>query len=126
MTRANHFLARINMCFIFPTTKFHQSPCFGISPYMTIRSFSLKMTSSVTVLAARRMACACVLCGIAWRISFYLTSRQALWPMVGIGSNLAGCFDYYLLHKRREATLALGKGLDFAMALLLNHSPGFN
>jgi len=66
-----------------------------------------------TALCVAGVACACVFCGIAWHISFCLTSRQAHWPMVCIGSSLGGCFDYYLLHKRRETTLALGKGLDF-------------
>ena len=67
-----------------------------------------------SALCVAGMAYRCVLCGIAWHISLCLTSRQALRPLVCIGSGLAGCFDYYLLHKRRETTLALGKGLDFA------------
>ena len=67
-----------------------------------------------TALCVAGMACACVFYRIAWHISFCLTSRQALCPVFRIGSSLDSCFDYYLLHKRRETTLALGKGLDFA------------
>jgi hypothetical protein len=43
-----------------------------------------------------------------------------------IGSSLVGCFGYYLLHKRRETTLALGKGLNFADDFAASHSAGAN
>jgi hypothetical protein len=60
------------------------------------------------------MDCACVFCGIAWHISHWFTSWQTHWLIFYIGSSPDSRFDYYLLHKRRETTLALGKGLDFA------------
>jgi hypothetical protein len=67
-----------------------------------------------SALCVAGMACHWMFRGIACHISFCVASRQALRPVFCTGSSLAGCFDNYLLHKRRETTLALGKGLAIA------------
>jgi len=57
------------------------------------------------------MARGYMFCVNVWHSGTGFTSGQALWPVANIRNSLGGCPDSYLLRERREAALALGKGL---------------